>query len=160
MYQTTLSLCLGNRFCVYWSSQVLRRNRDVLTFDINRLAYIPCFFPPVAAVRQLTLQAQTCVGCFCRFILQSAINSEGPCVQENLYCCLYLYYNSSSFNSLIKRLLESECRKASDQFSLNQVYKLHHIQHCATLQLLGGQSLTACWLRSLKVFYTQVLLKL
>lgn len=43
--ETTLSLSLGNRLCVCWSGQVLRKNRNVLTFYINRLARVSRFFP-------------------------------------------------------------------------------------------------------------------
>lgn len=43
--QSTLSLSLGNRLCVCWICQVQRRNRDVLTFYINRLARVSCFSP-------------------------------------------------------------------------------------------------------------------
>lgn len=52
-------------FAYVGSDQVLRRNRDVLTFYINRLACVSRLFPsPVAAVRQLALQAQACTVLF------------------------------------------------------------------------------------------------
>lgn len=84
--QSTLSLSLGNRLCVCWICQVLRRNRDVLTFYINRLACVSCFCPRCCRCPTISTVG-SCLRCLFLPIHPPVCQKfEGLCLQENLDC--------------------------------------------------------------------------